>query len=107
MCVSSARLWHYSIGTACKPANRWYHVRMPFCQTPRLGWLIRTLRTSTSFVCKHFRAAWPCARRSRRLHWTYVLHLCLSEVGSGNVAEPPSRRDGLPEDVPGVSGLVS
>ena len=35
-----------------------------------------------------------------------VLHLCLSEVGSGNVAEPPSRRDGLPEDVPGVSVLV-
>jgi hypothetical protein len=35
------------------------------------------------------------------------LHLCLSEVGSGNVAEPPSRRDGLPEDVPGVSVLVS
>src|SRR5674476_625570 len=31
---------------------------------------------------------------------TYVLHLCLSAVGLGNVAErPPSRRGGLPEDL--------
>jgi hypothetical protein len=39
---------------------------------------------------------------------TYVLHLCLSAVGLGDAAErPPSGRGRLPEDVPGVSVLVS
>jgi hypothetical protein len=39
---------------------------------------------------------------------TNVLHLCLSAVALRNVAEGPfSRRDRLPEDVPGVSVLVS
>ena len=40
--------------------------------------------------------------------WNWNLHLCLSAVGLGNAAErPPSGRGRLPEDVPGVSVLVS